>query len=94
MPTLDKLYKTWKNKGLLVLGINEEEPEVVRAFYKKNPLIFPTAGDPGGVVREHYGTQAWPTAVIYNRKGRVVAQPVGTRPESEFMRLLHKAGLR
>lgn len=94
MPTIEKLHKTYKDKGLVVLGVNDEEPEVVRGFYKKNDVTFPTATDKPGAVSEHYGITAVPTTIIYDRKGKIVAQLVGTRKEQQFLRLLRKAGLR
>lgn len=94
MPTIEKLHKAYKDKGLVVLGINKEDPEVVRGFYKKNDMTFPTATDAPGDVFEHYGVTGIPTTIIYDRKGKVVAELVGTREEEQFLRLLRKAGLR
>ena len=95
MPTLDKLARDYRNKGLVILGIGAEEPEVFEKFYKTQTLSYPTAIDATNNVRAHYTTKVGvPYTVILDRKGRVVADAYDTRPEAEFLRLLGKAGLK
>lgn len=95
MPAIEKLHKAYKDKGVVVLGIDDKEDvKVVQEFYKKNGMTFPTAVDAKGDVYEHYGVTGIPTTVVYDRKGRIVAQVVGSRGEQEFVSLLRKAGLK
>jgi peroxiredoxin len=95
LPAIEKLHKAYKDKGLVVLGIDyKEDIKVVQEFYKKNAMTFPTAVDSKGDVYDHYGITGIPTTVIYDRKGRIVTQFVESRSEQQFLNLLRKAGLR
>jgi peroxiredoxin len=94
LPTLDKLQKEWKGKGLSIVGISDEEPEAMQAFYKKSPLSYATLLDAGRKVRGYYGGGGVPYSIILDRKGRVVADALGTRSEQEFLKLLGRAGLK
>ncbi len=95
MPTIEKLHKAHRDRGLVVLGIDKQDSAAaVRAVYKQSNLTFPTAVDLRGDVSSHYGVNAIPTTIIYNRKGKVVARIVGTRDEQQFLQLLKKAGLK
>lgn len=94
MPTLEKLHRQWKGKGLVVLGISNEEAEPVQGTYKKLVLSFPTAIDPEGKVRAHYGGAGIPFSVIIDRKGKVAAEVLGVRHEDELLALLRRAGLK
>jgi peroxiredoxin len=99
LPTIEKLYKAYKDKGLVILGIDKEEPEPVREFYKKNAVTFPTLADKAGAVTGHYGVNAFPTTLLLDRKGKIISRIVGTEEEQplqelQFRRLLQKAGLR
>lgn len=94
MPTLEKLHKEWKSKGLAVVGIDGEEPEPVANTYKKMALTFTTVFDPEQRVRAHYGGLGIPFTVVIDRKGRVVAEFLGGRPEKELLATLRRAGLK
>jgi peroxiredoxin len=95
LPTLNKLAKEYQNKGLLILGINDQEPEEMEKFYKKEKLVYPTVTDQARAVRAHYtSTGGIPYTVFLDRKGRFVAESLGTMPEAEFRRVLKKAGLK
>jgi peroxiredoxin len=94
LPTLDKLYREWRSKGLLVLGISDDDPEALKKLYEKEGLGFPTVLDPAGGVRAHYGRQGIPFTVVLDRKGRVVAEFLGVRREAELLALRKRAGLK
>jgi len=100
LPTIEKLHKAYKDKGLVVLGVDKEEAGVVRAFNKKNDAVtFPTLEDKAGGVTGHYGVNAFPTTLLLDRKGRIVSRIEGTEEDQalqdlQFRRLLRKAGLR
>lgn len=94
MPTIEKLHKEWRGKGLVVFGISNEEAEPVEGAREKLGLSFPTALDPEGRVRAHYGGTGIPFHVVIDRKGKVTAEALGTRHEEEFLGLLRRAGLK
>lgn len=43
IPHIDELYRTYKDKGLVVLGLSVDEggPEAVKKFLKKTPISYP-----------------------------------------------------
>lgn len=47
MPDLDALYKKFKDQGLIVLAISDEDEGKVRAFLKTRPVSYPVMLDKG-----------------------------------------------
>jgi peroxiredoxin len=93
LPSIDKLYRTYKDKDLAVLGINDEDSGTVKSFLKKNDYSLPTLVDSKRSVHRIYGARAIPTVVVIDRKGVIVAHFVGSRPETELVAALKTAGL-
>jgi peroxiredoxin/outer membrane lipoprotein-sorting protein len=94
LPTIAKLYAAYKNKGLVVLGINKEGSGTVKRFFKKQGLSFPTLDDPGGHVFQQYSANAIPQVVIIDGDGVVRARYVGGRTEQDLLTAARLAGLR
>ncbi|MBI4556734.1 MAG: TlpA family protein disulfide reductase [Candidatus Hydrogenedentes bacterium] len=77
IPHLSELHAQYKDRGLVIVGITDEESEVVRAFVKKqgenlNYVIaiddeLRTASDYMGV----FGLDSIPAAFVVDREGRV-----------------------
>ena len=71
MPGMDRLYRRYKGKGLVVLAISEdaEGAAVVNPFVKKHNLSFPVGLDPKMSVAGLYGVWAMPSTFIIDRTG-------------------------
>jgi len=71
MPGMERLYRQYKDKGLVVLAIAEdaEGASVVNAFVKRHNLTFPVALDPKMAVAGLYGVWAVPSTFIIDRNG-------------------------
>jgi len=55
MPAIEAQYNKWKDKGLVVLGINLGEAEVtVQGFVNQYGLTFPILYDPNLQIRDRY----------------------------------------
>jgi peroxiredoxin len=94
MPDMDALYRRFRDQGLVVLAISDEEAPVVRKFLDEHPYTFPILLDPGGTVKNAYLVQGIPNSFVYNREGRIVATGADQRTERQFLEMLAKAGLR
>lgn len=91
MPHLEKLHRELKNKGLVVLGINDESPEIARQFIKTNGYTFTTLVDEGREVAGNYQVRAIPQVFIIDKNGRVATHFVGARSEHELREALKRA---
>ncbi|HKT11264.1 MAG TPA: TlpA disulfide reductase family protein, partial [Terriglobia bacterium] len=45
LPTLQKLYEQYQDKGLVVLAVDDEEPATIKAFLSTNHYSFPAVVD-------------------------------------------------
>ena len=93
LPHIQKLHEDYRDRGLVVLGINTESPDKPIAFMKQNGYTFTTLSDPGGKVTQAYGVTGIPTTYIVDRRGMVSSVSVGLTPEADLRRALAKAGL-
>jgi len=95
MPYIEKLYRDFKDKGLIVLGVNDEEPEVARSFLAENEITFPSLVDERGGSHWLYRVAGIPTTILIDKEGKIAARLVGYSSGSEdFLRAaLKKVGI-
>lgn len=93
MPDLETLYQRFASKGLVVLGISDEEAKKVEPFIRERKFSFPVLLDPGRKVHEMFVVEGLPKSFIYDRDGKLVAQSIDMRTQKQFLELLGKAGL-
>ena len=93
MPDMEKLYRNYEQKGLIVLAVSDEQRSVVEAFIAKNPYTFPILLDPDRIVNTAFTVEGIPKSFIFDREGRLAAMAIDMRTESQFMELLKQAGL-
>lgn len=92
LPEVAKLYASYRDKGLVVLGISQEGGGTVKHFFRKQGFAFPTLDDPGGRVSREYGANAIPDVVVIDSDGVVRAHYVGARSEHDLISALRSAG--
>ena len=83
LPVLEKLAKSYREKGLVVVGVNiDKTPELARAFLDKNKLAlsFPVVNDKKYEVAARYEPPTMPSSYLIDRAGRVHAVHAGFRP--------------
>ncbi|MFV8257815.1 TlpA family protein disulfide reductase [Bdellovibrio bacteriovorus] len=69
LPHYNSLYKKYRNQGLVVLGVNEDEEAAERdAFLKTVKLDFPLFHDQGRLVLEDFKVLALPTLYVFDKK--------------------------
>jgi len=93
MPDLETLYERFSSKGLVVLGISDEEAAKVEPFVRERKVSFPVLLDPGRKVNEIFVVEGIPRSFVYDREGKLVAQSIDMRTQKQFLEMLGKTGL-
>lgn len=71
-PALDQLYGQHKDKGFVVVGINQDDRlEDARGFMARLPVGFPLIADPEHRLAEAFEVKGMPSAILVDRKGVV-----------------------
>lgn len=93
-PALDRVYRKVKDKGVIVLGVNTNDPQGRRMapeFAKAKDLSYPIVFDEGEEVAAQYGVNTLPTLVIVDKDGNVAAIRSGLVDEGDLEDLLQTA---
>ncbi|HEY3132748.1 MAG TPA: redoxin domain-containing protein [Acidobacteriota bacterium] len=93
LPVIEKLHREYRRNGLVVLGINDEQPEVARGFVNGNGYTFATLMDSRHETFRSYRVTAIPTVYFIDKRGRIAARYVGGRSEQDLRAALKQAGL-
>jgi len=84
MPSLNKLYNTYRDKGLTVIGISiDRSAEAVRNFMKKIPLDLPVLLDGNLIISKKYKVFAYPTTFLIDRDGILREKFIGEEDWSD-----------
>lgn len=78
MPTIELLYREFKDKGLVVLGINDEELQTQASFLKKYGFSFASLIDTKMQVSNLYRVGGIPTTVLIDRHGNIKVYDQGS----------------
>jgi peroxiredoxin len=81
MPSMERLYRRYKARGFVILGISidADGAAAVAPFVKKLGLTFPIGLDPKMTVANRYGVRALPSTILVDRNQKTVAIAVGPR---------------
>ncbi len=72
LPVLEKLHKTYRERGLVVLGVNiDNEVSAARNFLKTLPVSFLVLHDADKKVAKLYEPPSMPSSYLIDRKGHV-----------------------
>jgi thiol-disulfide isomerase/thioredoxin/outer membrane lipoprotein-sorting protein len=93
LPSIEKLNREYKDKGLIVLGIDDEDIGTVKGFLKKNEYSLPVLIDVKREVHRMYGARAIPTVIVIDAGGVIQAHYIGGRSEDELVAAVRTAGL-
>ncbi len=93
MPDLEALYQQYKDKGLIVLAVSDEDPAKIESFIKEKHYTFPVLIDAGRKVNELLHIEGIPKTFIYNRQGKLSAQSIDMRTRAQFEKMLQQSGL-
>lgn len=87
MPAIEKMYKEYKDQGLIVLAINmtyQDDPADIAPFIQKYNLTFPILLEETGNVGAAYQLRSLPSSYFINRAG-VIQEVVIGGPMSEAL---------
>lgn len=80
MPSIERLHKKLKDKGLRVLGVDiMETPKKVKEFMEEKELTFPTVIDKDKKVSALYRVNVIPTTILIDKAGRAAGHAFGER---------------
>jgi peroxiredoxin len=78
MPDLQAVYSELRDKGLMVVGVNQGESlEKVTAFSREFGLSFPIMLDESQSIARKYGVRSYPTTFILDGEGVIQEVIVG-----------------
>ena len=87
MRVLKKLYEKYKDKGFMILGINQDSPKSVskvRSYISSQKINFPVALDPNNQYLQKLNGQSIPYSLLFNGEGEIVYKSVGYLPGDEI----------
>jgi peroxiredoxin len=93
MPDMEKLYREFSGKGLVVLAVSEEKRETVLKFLANRNYTFPILLDCDRKVNTDFDIEGIPETFVFDREGEIVAHAIDIRTESQFRAMLKAAGL-
>jgi len=94
LPDLQELSQRFKDQGLIVLALSDEDVAKVKPFVEARNLTYPVLLDAGGKVAKEYDVEGIPKTFVYDRDGKLVAQAIDMRTQKQFLEMLGKAGIK
>jgi peroxiredoxin len=86
LPGLQSVYRRYREKGLVLIGVSSEDIETLKAFQAREGQDYPLMQDPGQLMMRDYSAFAYPTLVFIDRHGVIQRVEVGARSEEELDR--------
>jgi len=76
-PSLDQLQRQLGSKGLVVLGVSQDQSaKDYQAFLDHFHIAFPTARQPDETIKNRYGTIQIPESYLIDQNGKVIEKVV------------------
>jgi len=94
MPDLEALSREFAAKGLLVLGISDDEPGKITSLIAERNYTYPILLDPGSKITRLMTGDGIPKSFVYDRTGNLVAEAMDMRTRGQFREMLAHAGLK
>jgi thiol-disulfide isomerase/thioredoxin len=93
-PALDKLYRKYGAKDLMIVGVSvSEDRAVVESYLKGHPHEYPIVLTTENEMPRPYQIAAFPTYIVIDKEGAVTSAAEGEQGFSELRQLLKKAGI-
>jgi len=93
MPDLETLYRRFKNQGLVVLAISDDDVGKVKQLIAEKKFSYPVLLDPGRKVTDLFRIEGIPKTFVYDRDGKLVSEAIDMRTRGQFLEMLTQAGL-
>jgi cytochrome c biogenesis protein CcmG/thiol:disulfide interchange protein DsbE len=89
IPHLNELQADYKDAGFVIVGLTQEDKDVVERFVEKNSMQFTIAIDRENEFANKLGVEGLPHAFLVDRNGKIVWQGQPIRlPRAEIEQLL------
>jgi thiol-disulfide isomerase/thioredoxin len=82
LPTIELLHRSLESKGLMVFGVDDEAPELARAYLKKYGYTMPSLVDAASAAARAFFVNSYPTTVLIDREGKVTFYESGAEAEA------------
>lgn len=71
-PILDRLARKYEGRGLVVLGVNiDDPPAIAKEYARRKGLSYPILVDPNDQAAAMYGVSKLPSLIVVDRQGNV-----------------------
>jgi cytochrome c biogenesis protein CcmG/thiol:disulfide interchange protein DsbE len=90
-PIVNGLAQRFKDKGLVVIGVNTSDADGLAARYAaKKGLSFPMVYDEGNAIANKYRVDNLPTLIVVSKEGKIVAVRHGVTSDADLERLVRQ----
>ena len=72
IPHLNELNKKYQGKGLVIIGVTDEDKATIEKFRKGVPMEYNVAIDKGGKLGQQFGISGIPQAFVVGKDGKIV----------------------
>ncbi len=93
LPTVAKLYGEFKDSGLVVFGVSDEDRGTAKKYLDKEGLALPFLDDSAQKAHRLYHVTAIPTVFLIDPQGKVVKYFRGGHDEESFRAALKTVGI-
>ncbi|MCG6200861.1 TlpA disulfide reductase family protein [Psychromonas antarctica] len=83
-PWLNKMHAKYKDKGLVIIGINvDQDIQTARRFLNNVPADFHLYSDSQGVLAQKYEVAAMPSAYLFSVDGKLTDRHLGFKKSQQ-----------
>ena len=85
IPGMVQVYEQYKPRGLEIVGVSlNEDWSVVKPFVERQKISYPIVIGETDLYKAFGGTNAIPTTVFVDRKGKIVTRHLGFMSKEDF----------
>ena len=93
IPDLESLYQRFQKQGLIILGISSDDIDKIKTYAGAHGMTYPVLLDQKREASNLFAVEGIPASFVYDRSGKLVAEALDMRTESQFVKMLEQAGL-
>lgn len=81
-PWMNKMMNQYRKEGLVIVAVNLDKDKAdAQNFLKKIPANFSILYNPTASLADKYHVMGMPTALVFDRSGRLIHQHIGFNPQ-------------
>lgn len=93
LPAIELLHREFKDKGLVVLGVDDEDSQSQAAFLDKFGYTFRSLVDPTEQVKNLFHIAGFPTTVLIDKQGTIQVFELGGASYDSLRDAIRKIGI-